>query len=138
MQYGEFRTQVQLRCSPDYAYSTIRDLVRYGVRCLFGALVLETILQYMFVFTFWKYGLFDHTSRASQYWLDPEPRTPVQLGALVYFTLNVIYLKYLTIWRFFRLWSMLSGVTPPENMPRCVNNHLSIKGFWRYWHHSFH
>lgn len=40
-------------------------------------------------------------------------------------------------WRFFRLWALLDGVDPPENMIRCVANNYSTLGFWKSWHRSY-
>ncbi|CDO75129.1 hypothetical protein BN946_scf185010.g54 [Trametes cinnabarina] len=33
-------------------------------------------------------------------------------------------------WRFFRLWALLGGIDPPENMVRCMANNYSTLGFW--------
>ena len=35
-----------------------------------------------------------------------------------YYTLNAMWLKFLIIWRFFRLWALLDDVEVPENMKR--------------------
>lgn len=40
-------------------------------------------------------------------------------------------------WRFFRLWSLIDGIDPPENMVRCMANNYSTLGFWRSWHRSY-
>lgn len=40
-------------------------------------------------------------------------------------------------WRLFRLWSLLDGIVPPENMIRCMANNYSVLGFWRAWHRSY-
>jgi D-alanyl-lipoteichoic acid acyltransferase DltB (MBOAT superfamily) len=49
----------------------------------------------------------------------------------------VIWLKLLLPWRFFRLWALVDGIDPPENMVRCVSNNYSVFAFWRGWHRSF-
>ncbi|GAQ80191.1 hypothetical protein KFL_000480320 [Klebsormidium nitens] len=51
--------------------------------------------------------------------------------------LNFMWLKFLIIWRFFRLWALMDGIDPPENMLRCVNNNYDIEGFWKSWHASY-
>ena len=61
----------------------------------------------------------------------------LELGMLGYFNLHVIWLKLLLPWRFFRLWALLDGVDPPENMVRCMSNNYSALAFWRAWHRSF-
>ena len=48
-----------------------------------------------------------------------------------------MYSQLLIPWRFFRLWALLDGVDPPENMIRCVANNYSTLGFWRSWHRSY-
>lgn len=54
-----------------------------------------------------------------------------------YFNLHIIWLKLLIPWRFFRLWALVDGVDPPENMLRCMSNNFSALAFWRAWHRSF-
>jgi D-alanyl-lipoteichoic acid acyltransferase DltB (MBOAT superfamily) len=44
--------------------------------------------------------------------------TPAQTAVTSYLLLKLMWLKFLLLWRFFRLWAMLDGVTPPENMTR--------------------
>lgn len=63
--------------------------------------------------------------------------TPFQLSMLGYFNLHVIWLKLLLPWRFFRLWSLVDGIDPPENMVRCMSDNYSALAFWRGWHRSF-
>lgn len=63
--------------------------------------------------------------------------TPMQLSMLGYFTLHHIWLKLLIPWRLFRLWSLLDGIDPPENMIRCMSDNYSALAFWRAWHRSF-
>jgi len=63
--------------------------------------------------------------------------TPFQLSMLGYFNLHIIWLKLLLPWRFFRLWALLDGVDPPENMVRCMSDNYSTLAFWRGWHRSF-
>ena len=40
------------------------------------------------------------------------------LACLTFVTLMFMWLKFLVIWRCFRLWALAAGVTPPENMTR--------------------
>lgn len=44
--------------------------------------------------------------------------TPAQTAVTSYLLLKLMWLKFLLLWRFFRLWALLDGVTPPENMTR--------------------
>jgi D-alanyl-lipoteichoic acid acyltransferase DltB (MBOAT superfamily) len=50
---------------------------------------------------------------------------------------GTMWLKFLIIWRFFRLFSLMDGVSAPENMERCMSNNQTFSGFWRSWHASF-
>ncbi|EDN07191.1 conserved hypothetical protein [Histoplasma mississippiense (nom. inval.)] len=54
-----------------------------------------------------------------------------------YFNLHHIWLKLLLPWRFARLWALIDGVDPPENMVRCMSDNYSALAFWRGWHRSF-
>ena len=63
--------------------------------------------------------------------------TPFQLSMLGYLSLHHIWLKLLLPWRFFRLWALLDGIDPPENVVRCMSNNYSAFAFWRGWHRSF-
>lgn len=63
--------------------------------------------------------------------------SPFQLAMIGYFNLHIIWLKLMIPWRFFRLWSLVDGIDPPENMLRCMSNNHSALAFWRGWHRSF-
>jgi D-alanyl-lipoteichoic acid acyltransferase DltB (MBOAT superfamily) len=63
--------------------------------------------------------------------------SPFQLSMLGFFHLHIIWLKLLLPWRFFRLWSLIDSIDPPENMVRCMSNNYSALAFWRGWHRSF-
>ena len=41
------------------------------------------------------------------------------------------------IWCFFRLWALLDGRRPPENLSAFSFWHYSALSFWRSWHASF-
>lgn len=73
-------------------------------------------------------------SKASPDW---NHYTPFQLSMLGYFNLHIIWLKLLLPWRLFRLWALLDGIDPPENMVRCMSDNFSVLAFWRGWHRSY-
>ncbi|KAG2101567.1 MBOAT, membrane-bound O-acyltransferase family-domain-containing protein [Suillus discolor] len=79
-------------------------------------LTMESILHYMYVVAI----------KDMKAW---QGYTPLEL--------IVVWLKLLLPWRFFRLWSLASGIDPPENMVRCMVNNYSTLGFWRSWHRSY-
>jgi len=58
-------------------------------------------------------------------------------AAAVFITLNLMWLKFLMLWRVARAWALADGIDPPENMRRALCNHYSVIGFWKCWHASF-
>jgi protein-cysteine N-palmitoyltransferase HHAT len=99
--------------------------IKYGIRFLLCLLCMELVLHFDYCVAI---------SKASPDWSD---YTPAQLSLLSYFNLHIIWLKLLLPWRFFRLWSLVDGIDPPENMLRCASNNPSTTAFWRGWHRSF-
>ncbi|KAA8912337.1 glycerol:H+ symporter [Sphaerosporella brunnea] len=104
-----------------------RRTILYGIRLLLAILSMELVLHFIYVVAISKTA-----SRGS--W---EGDTPGQLAMIGYFNLHIIWLKLLIPWRFFRLWSLIDGVDPTENMLRCMSNNFSALAFWRAWHRSF-
>jgi D-alanyl-lipoteichoic acid acyltransferase DltB (MBOAT superfamily) len=99
--------------------------ILYAIRFLLALLCMELILHYIYVVAI---------SQSSPNW---SVYTPFQLSMLGYFNLHIIWLKLLLPWRFFRLWALLDGIDPPENMVRCMSDNYSALAFWRGWHRSF-
>lgn len=99
--------------------------IRYGIRFLLALLSMELVLHYDYV---------GAISKAAPIWSD---YTAAQLSLLSFFNLHIIWLKLLLPWRMFRLWALVDGIDPPENMVRCVSNNYSTQLFWRAWHRSY-
>ncbi|KAI3318529.1 putative glycerol:H+ symporter [Xylariaceae sp. AK1471] len=114
----------QLRYKPA-SVETSRT-IRYGLRFAFALLAMEVSLHYDYVQAIAKFS-----PRWTEY-------TAAQLCVLSFFNLHLIWLKLLLPWRLFRLWSLIDGIDPPENMIRCVSNNWSTLAFWRSWHRSFY
>ncbi|KAF7162316.1 hypothetical protein CNMCM5623_007661 [Aspergillus felis] len=100
-------------------------IVLYGVRFFLTLLSMELILHYIYALAI---------SQASPDW---SLYSAGELSMLAFFNLHIIWLKLLIPWRFFRLWALVDGIDPPENMVRCVSNNYSPSAFWRGWHRSF-
>lgn len=96
----------------------------YGLRFIFCVLVMEFLLHFMYVVAVSKAKAWDGD-------------TPFQISMIGLFNLNLIWLKLLIPWRLFRLWALIDGIDPPENMIRCMNNNYSALAFWRAWHRSY-
>ena len=99
--------------------------VLYGIRFLISLLAMELMIHYIYVIAI---------SKAQPAW---EVYSPFQLSMLGYFSLHHIWLKLLLPWRFFRLWALMDGIDPPENVVRCMSDNYSAFAFWRGWHRSF-
>lgn len=97
----------------------------YGIRFFIALLSMEVMIHFIYVVAI---------SKAQPEW---QVYTPLQLSMLGYFNLHHIWLKLLLPWRFFRLWALLDGIDPPENVVRCMSDNYSTFAFWRGWHRSF-
>ncbi|KAI4203344.1 MAG: hypothetical protein LQ350_001865 [Teloschistes chrysophthalmus] len=113
----------QLRYRPQSITSDRTTL--YGIRFIISLLTMEVMLHFIYAVAI---------SKSQPAW---EIYTPFQLSMLGYFNLHIIWLKLLLPWRFFRLWALLDGIDPPENMVRCMSDNYSALAFWRGWHRSF-
>lgn len=103
---------------------TTRRVVGYGLRLLGCILTMEVVLHYAYVVAVSKVKAWDGD-------------TPFEISMVGLFNLNLIWLKLLIPWRFFRLWALVDGIDPPENMIRCVDNNYSALAFWRAWHRLY-
>ncbi|KAK8181962.1 glycerol:H+ symporter [Phyllosticta capitalensis] len=97
----------------------------YAIRFIVALLTMEVVCHYIYAV-----AIFHVQPDWAAY-------TPFQLSMLGYFNLHHIWLKLLLPWRFFRLWALLDGIDPPENMVRCMSDNYSALAFWRGWHRSF-
>ena len=67
-------------------------------------------------------------------------RPPGGLGffhCISWVMLTFTWCKFSLIWRFFRMWAMVDGVYPHEEVTRCMSNNFEIKGFWRSFHATY-
>ena len=106
---------------------SLRRTLLYGLRFLLTLFCMEFVLHTIYVVAISKSTDPNWTSHYK----------PFQLAMLSYFNLHIIWLKLLIPWRFFRLWSLLDGIDPPENVVRCMSDNYSALAFWRSWHRSF-
>lgn len=105
--------------------STRSRLLPYALRFAFCLLFMEVLLHYIYIVAI---------AKSNPNW---SIYSPFQISMIGYFNLHIIWLKLLIPWRFFRLWSLLDGIDPPENMVRCISNQPSVLAFWRGWHRSY-
>lgn len=103
---------------------------------LFYAVCLDISLHFMYVPAMllgerWK-------PENAEFWASYKlpPISCWEAGSHGFVFLIFMYMKFLIIWRFFRLWALFDGMNCPENMNRCINNNYTFSGFWRSWHRS--
>lgn len=96
----------------------------YGLRWFLNLLLMEAMTHFSYYNAFAKSGLWSQLS-------------PLEIFIIGYGVLNFMWLKFFLIWRYFRFWSLISGIETPENMPRCINNCHDLESFWKSWHASF-
>lgn len=136
-----------------------RKKIQYGLRVLGNLVFLVGFMHYFFLPTFLftrvnikqaaNLGFFPPTgaeraaaeARAHQ---DPTMTIAVmdlmsieEKGYLLYVALAFLWCKFNVIWKFFRFFAILDGLDPPEDMPHCFSNTVSITDFWQCWHASF-
>ncbi|KAF8517669.1 MBOAT, membrane-bound O-acyltransferase family-domain-containing protein [Hysterangium stoloniferum] len=119
MTFNDFLWQVR-----NLPFALRSSTFAYALRFLFSLLTMEFILHYMYVVAI----------KNSSAWQND---SPMELSMIGFWNLIVVWLKLLLPWRFFRLWALLDGIDPPENMVRCMANNYSTVGFWRSWHRSY-
>lgn len=121
MTFNDYISQQRYTCRS----ITREKTVLYAVRLFISFMVMEVMIHFIYVIAI---------SKAHPAW---EVYTPLQLSMLGFFSLHHVWLKLLLPWRFFRLWSLLDGIDPPENVVRCMSDNYSVFAFWRGWHRSY-
>ncbi|CAG8594577.1 330_t:CDS:10 [Cetraspora pellucida] len=103
----------------------LKETLIYGVRLFITIMIMEFMLHYTYVVAISK----------SKAW---EGDSPLELAMIGVLNLQLVWLKLLIIWRFFRFWAMSDGINTQENILRCMLNNYSTAGFWRSWHRSYY
>lgn len=103
---------------------TKENTLHYAIRWVIAVGLLELLTSQFPFFGVVASGMLPHLSIS-------------EIAVVFYVLLKLMWLKFLVIWRFFRLWALMDGVCPPENMTRCMSNNRSLEGFWKGWHSSY-
>ncbi|KAF0433891.1 MBOAT-domain-containing protein [Gigaspora margarita] len=103
----------------------LKTTLIYGLRLFIAIMIMEFMLHYTYVVAIVKSKAWDGDS-------------PLELGMIGVLNLELVWLKLLIIWRFFRFWAMSDGIDTQENILRCMLNNYSTSGFWRSWHRSYY
>ncbi|CAG8582251.1 9164_t:CDS:10 [Dentiscutata heterogama] len=118
--YNNFIAQLRYPCEID-----IKATLIYGIRLFIAIMIMEFMLHYTYVVAIVKSKAWDGDS-------------PLELAMIGVLNLELVWLKLLIIWRFFRFWAMSDGIDTQENILRCMLNNYSTAGFWRSWHRSYY
>ncbi|KAK0460900.1 MBOAT, membrane-bound O-acyltransferase family-domain-containing protein [Desarmillaria tabescens] len=128
--FNDFLAQIELQSARPLTQKQeerpITLIKPYLIRFIFTLLTMEVLIHTMYVVAIKDARPWEHVTYL-----------PSELALLSFFSLIHVWLKLLIPWRFFRLWSLLAGIDPPENMVRCMANNYSALAFWRAWHRSF-
>ncbi|KAM7481876.1 hypothetical protein LguiB_006459 [Lonicera macranthoides] len=118
--YNAFASQLD---TPQKNYS-VREVALYGLCWVLSLFLMELMTHFFYYNAFAISGLWKQLS-------------PMDVFIIGYGVLNFMWLKFFLIWRYFRFWSLISGIETPENMPKCINNCYNLERFWKNWHASF-
>eukprot|EP01040_Poterioochromonas_malhamensis_P001880 gene1880-2012_t len=100
------------------------NIIIYTIRFIYCYALMEYLISTFPCFAIISSNLLPHLSL-------------LEIFITFYLLLKIMWLKFLLLWRFFRLWSCIDGILPPENMIKCMSNNYSLEQFWKYWHTSF-
>lgn len=103
----------------------MRSSVFYGLRMIGSGCMLTVLMHFAFI------NAIGRTPAAMR------SLSPLELSAHFYLMLGFVWLKFNTIWKFYRLVALADGVGAPENMKRCYCDVTLIQHFWRDWHATF-
>lgn len=100
----------------------------YSVRYSFFLLV--QVLGYMLLLDYGLHYIYYYNFSEYNIWIG---FSGVETLITSFWVIIFMYMKFLCIWRFFRVISLLDGIEVPENMVRCVCNNFTFTGFWRFF-----
>lgn len=110
------------RMSPGVAQVPMGYKVAYAARALCALAVYEVFLHYFFIGAIANQPMLHHVLFNS----------PLPCVTYAYVGVNFLYLKFLAMWRFFRMWAVLDDIVPPENVSQC-SDCTSARMFWAAW-----
>ena len=109
-----------------------RAVAAYALRLAALALVLEVFTHTLYMSSMTTGRVYQRFRGSATYGIQPP-----ELVAVSFLVLAFMWFKFAVIWRFARLFALLDGVLPPENMRRFFANNHDVEGFWKGWHASF-
>ena len=88
-------------------------MAAYALRLAALALVLEVFTHTLYMSSMTTGRVYQRFQGSATYGIQPP-----ELIAVSFLVLAFMWFKFAVIWRFFRLWALMSGVEVPENMVR--------------------
>ena len=98
------------------------QVLLYGARWLAAWAALEALTHTVAPNAMAKHRVLDYLSQRGML-----ITTPLHYACVGFWVLVFMWLKFLVIWRFFRLAALAAGSEPPENMLRCVCNNYDVE-----------
>ncbi|KAL0289610.1 UNVERIFIED_CONTAM: Flap endonuclease 1 [Sesamum calycinum] len=89
-----------------------REVIWYGFRWVFSVFLMELMTHLFYYNAFAISGVWKQLS-------------PMDIFIIGYGS-QFHVLKFFLIWRYFRFWSLINGIVPPENMPSLVLSEATI------------
>ena len=123
--YSDFITQ--LKMTPQRSSVQPLSILSYALRWILAFLSLEILTHFFYFNSIAKHKAWEVVQFYSRPKIIIEP---LHYAEGSYFILVFMWLKFVVIWRFFRLAALIDKIDPPENMLRCVCNNYTIQGFW--------
>ena len=110
----------------------LRWIIQYSARLIIYWILYEFLLHFFYTNYISRFKFKPVNSLTS------DTSMIINLFCVSYVHLHLIYVKFLVLWRFLRLWVIIGdNIVCIENMPRCISNTISLSQFWQYWHASF-
>eukprot|EP00484_Ammonia_sp_Unknown_P028350 CAMPEP_0197029486 /NCGR_PEP_ID=MMETSP1384-20130603/8926_1 /TAXON_ID=29189 /ORGANISM="Ammonia sp." /LENGTH=390 /DNA_ID=CAMNT_0042458663 /DNA_START=672 /DNA_END=1844 /DNA_ORIENTATION=- len=137
----------QLKCSLSYDEHSSKS--PYSGKELSAKYIAVYLARFVFVYCFFQIWLhFVWTSAFIKYGfpmkvedlhsMQDHQTYMIVLCSFGFLHLAFIWMKFLIIWRFARLWCLLDGIVTTENMQSCYAMTTQISQFWKHWHSSFY
>lgn len=99
------------------------ELAKYAVRLAVGFGCLEVLTHCIHANAFARFHLWTLVPQAESHKI----YNGFAMAAMCFWKLIFLWLKFLVIWRVARLFALLDGINPPENMMRCASRSHASK-----------
>lgn len=95
-------------------------MAAYAARLLLSFLLVEVLTHSIYTNAVSRFHLWNRLPAAQS----ADLYNGLGMAAFAFFKLIFLWLKFVVIWRTARLFALLDGINPPENMLRCASSSL--------------